>query len=192
MLELRRQAFHLVSFSLFAVLLLYLPLHISAAVLAILLAGLVFVSAAIVSGLEEKILPPSLRIAKYIKKVADRDKDKQFPFYGAILGMVGIGLSVVFLGSRAYIPILVLGWGDSASTVVGVYFGRHKLLAGRSLEGAIGFFLASLVPLFLATSLSPWVAVFTALVGTVTEILSPIDDNVTIPLAVSVVLRFLA
>ncbi len=194
MQEVRRQAIHLIAFSLCALMVFYLPLQLVIFAVSFCLACAIIGGLAVKFGLEERIFPKGFRPISsiYYRSDKGRASAKKFPFYGAIIGLAGILASLLIVGSRAYIPILILAWGDSASTLVGIYFGRTKLIAGRSLEGAIGFFLVSLIPLFIATPLSEGKIFFLALAATLTEILSPIDDNLTIPIVSSFLIKLLA
>lgn len=194
MLEIRRQAIHLVLFGLCAFFVIYLPLSVTIPLVSFFLAVSILAGSILKFRLEERFLPEKLRIVSRLFKTTDkaRSSAKKFPFYGSIIGLAGILASLLIVGSRAYIPILVLAWGDSASTLVGIYLGKTRLIKGRSLEGAIGFFLAACIPLFLATPLSDSKVILIALVGTLTEIFSPVDDNLSIPIATSLFLRFFA
>lgn len=190
MLELRRQAVHLIIFSLCAFPVIYLPLRTSTAIFASLLA--ISLSGGLILKYNlERFLPKNLRLVTILSQKAER-KDGRLPFYGSTIGLVGILGALLVSGSKAFIPILILAWGDSASTVVGVYLGKTKLLAGRSLEGSVGFFLAALIPLFISTSLSDGKIIAIAFGATLTEIFSPVDDNLSIPIVSSLLLQLLA
>ena len=94
----------------------------------------------------------------------------------------------------ALIAIYTLAIADPLSAVVGIRFGRHRLVGRKSVEGSIAFFAASFavsvavlawasdVP--LATRLGASLAI--ALLGAMVEVLPlRIDDNITIPLGVA-------
>ena len=91
--------------------------------------------------------------------------------------------------------ILMLLLGDSASTIVGTRYGKHKLPFNglKSFEGSLAFFLVSILSVLTLLPLLP--ALIGALVGTITEAYSPIDDNIPIPivsaLAITVVIYLL-
>jgi dolichol kinase len=91
--------------------------------------------------------------------------------------------------------ILMLLLGDSASTIVGTRFGRHKLpfKALKSFEGSLAFFVVSFLSSLTLLPLLP--AIIGALVGSITEAYSPIDDNIPVPLlsalAIAVVIYWL-
>jgi len=90
--------------------------------------------------------------------------------------------------------IIVLGalsaliYGDSASTIFGIRFGRHKLIGKRTLEGTIAGMLAML-PFLLAIVSIP-IAIATAVIAMLAELL-PVNDNFTIPIAAAIVLSVL-
>ena len=91
--------------------------------------------------------------------------------------------------------ILMLIIGDSASTIVGRRFGRHKLPFKdlKSVEGSIAFFVVGFLSALTLLPLFP--SLIGALVGALTEAYSPIDDNIPVPiisaLAMTVVIYWL-
>lgn len=129
-----------------------------------------------------------------ILRVAKRDEDER----GFVYFFIGIIITLYlfqFNMAIANAAILILLFGDSASTLIGRRFGKIKLpfQPRKTLEGSLAFlvvgFLVSLTQL-------PFIPAFIgALAGTLTEAYSPIDDNVPIPLisalAISGVIYFL-
>ena len=109
----------------------------------------------------------------------------QFTF-GALLSLLLFGREI------AFISVLVLTFGDSFSTLIGVYFGRVVLpwSKKKTLEGMLACFLASLcISVFL---LPLKLAVLVSFVTCVLESFSTrFDDNILIPLGVGVLLWFL-
>ena len=83
---------------------------------------------------------------------------------------------VVFLG------IFALTWQDGFSTLFGVRFGKTKLFPNKSLEGSLGGLLACTIGLSVVVSLP--LAFLLALFATIIELL-PVDDSLSIPLAVA-------
>jgi dolichol kinase len=94
----------------------------------------------------------------------------------------------------AEVGVLVLGVADPAAGLIGRRFGRTRLIAGRSLEGSIGFVVAG------ALAAGGWLAVtgplplpslaIVAFAGAVTGALAELgstrlDDNFTIPVSVT-------
>lgn len=83
---------------------------------------------------------------------------------------------------------------DTTSALIGRRFGKHRLFA-KSLEGTAGFFLSAVLVVLFAPKVTGatgeyllWIA--GAAVGAVVEASSikGIDDNITVPLAISLVM----
>lgn len=120
----------------------------------------------------------------------ERHYEKELPGKGALFFFLGAIITIVLFWQ----PRIVLGalcvavYGDAASTVFGVKFGKHKLVGKKSLEGTVagiliaGFFLSFLFQLHIAF--------IAAIAGMLAELL-PFDDNFTIPIAVGAVLTIL-
>ncbi len=88
--------------------------------------------------------------------------------------------------------ILILGYGDGLAAVFGVKYGKHKLAFGKSWEGSLAMFFASLVVGIVVSSLmfplmtALWIGLVIALLATLIELVSPKGfDNLTVPLATS-------
>ena len=87
-----------------------------------------------------------------------------------------------------------MAYGDSAAALVGQRFGRRTLVNGKTLEGTLAMFIASLITLGLSlayfSALYPFTlfkkilpALAAAAVVAVAEVLSPKGfDNITVPL----------
>ena len=95
--------------------------------------------------------------------------------------------------SAALIAIYTLAIADPAAAIVGIQWGRGRLIENRSLEGSAAFFAATLAIAACVLSRSPgatWASVAgaslaTALAAAICELLPlRIDDNLTIPLFV--------
>ncbi|MFO1518963.1 MAG: hypothetical protein U1F57_04770 [bacterium] len=91
----------------------------------------------------------------------------------------------------AILSILFLGLGDTAASLVGIKWGRHKIFGRRySMEGSLAFFATCFLLTFLYPLLVPafsgniWVlAFFGGLIGMTSEWASyRLDDNLVIPL----------
>ncbi|HEY8514842.1 MAG TPA: SEC59/DGK1/VTE5 family protein [Candidatus Binatia bacterium] len=96
----------------------------------------------------------------------------------------------------ALIAIYTLAIADPLSAVVGIRFGRHRLIGRKTLEGSLAFFAATFavsaavlawgaaVPVTLSTRLEASFVV--AALGMLVDALPVrIDDNITIPLGVA-------
>lgn len=94
----------------------------------------------------------------------------------------------------ALIAIYTLAIADPLAAMVGIRWGRHRLVQNRSLEGTLAFFFANLVIVLLVLGWHGTVAPLDltaaatsiALSAAVTEVIPlRIDDNLTIPLFVA-------
>ena len=108
------------------------------------------------------------------------------PFYFAL----GIAISLlIFPEPISYVAITALTLGDGFAHVFGMRFGKTRLPfnKGKNLEGTIfGFFFAFLGSLIF---IDPLLALISATFGMILEALPlPINDNLTIPLGVGILL----
>ncbi|MBD3388663.1 MAG: hypothetical protein GF416_06305 [Candidatus Altiarchaeales archaeon] len=135
-------------------------------------------------------LTPDLKVANHLLYHFERRKDiDNFPFKGAIFYGYGIIFPIVLLETEyAVATILVLSVGDAFSNLVGRKYGRIRIL-DKSMEGTLGFFFSA----WLAASLlvDPTHALIMAAVASVIELFSFWDDNITIPLGLSLLVQLL-
>ena len=122
-----------------------------------------------------------------ILRVAKRKEDER----GFIYFFIGIIITLYifqFNMAIANAAILILLFGDSASTLIGKRFGKIKLPfhSHKTLEGSLAFLAVGFI--FSLTQLPILPAFVGALAGTLTEAYSPIDDNVPIPLVSALVM----
>lgn len=116
----------------------------------------------------------------------------QRPFVGAFWFYFSSALVfLLFPLNIASAAVLILAVSDSLSTIVGIKFGKHKVLGNKTLEGIIVFFFSG----FLSLIFLPFTkAFFASTVATFSEILPEfknfkriketgiLDDNWTIPM----------
>ncbi len=105
------------------------------------------------------------------------------------LFLIAAFLTIAIFDRGVAIPaLLFLTVGDPVAEIVGVNYGRLKILRGKTLEGTLAGAAACLLagsPLLLIDSLGldPPVLAVGAAAAALTELLPfPIDDNFTIPL----------
>ena len=127
-------------------------------------------------------------------RVLDRPEDREkMPGRGAILYGAAVGLTaLLFPPLPAAGGVAVLAAGDAASTIVGKGWGRHPLPWNKrlSVEGSLGFVIPA--TLLLSSFLSFGIALAAAVAGALVETIPwGIDDNVTIPLSVGLLLWLL-
>ncbi|MCE5214123.1 MAG: SEC59/DGK1/VTE5 family protein [Methanobacterium sp.] len=110
---------------------------------------------------------------------------------GFIYFFIGIILTLIifqFNMSIANAAILILLFGDSASTIIGRKWGKHKIpfQKEKTVEGSLAFFLVGLV---VALTQVPFLPAFLGVIsGALTEAYSPIDDNIPIPLICALIM----
>jgi dolichol kinase len=123
---------------------------------------------------------------------AERSKDKEFPGRGALRFFTGVLLTLlIFRNSPVVVAagVIVLALGDSASTLGGLAFGRHKIFYNKdkSIEGSLAGFIASFIGLKFLLPLNIIVAAISSFTGLFVESLPlGIDDNLTVPVAAGI------
>lgn len=122
-----------------------------------------------------------LPIFSYIFHHCRRQEDE----WGFIYFFIGIILTLTifkFNMAVASAAILILLFGDSASTLIGKKWGKIKIPYSpkKTLEGSSAFFLVGLAVALTQVSFIP--AFLGAFFGALTEAYSPVDDNIPIPL----------
>jgi len=130
--------------------------------------------------------------AKWLEDfVLKRERPGEFPLSGSVFFFLG-----TFCAFLLYQPLYaaaaaaVLALGDSASTVVGKLYGKHKLpFGGRSWEGSLAFFAFSFAVLLLFVQ--PQKAAVVAALAALVEMIPKLDDNFTIPIAAGLFLTLL-
>lgn len=127
-----------------------------------------------------------VNIMKPFMRRSEKDSISGFPFYA-----LGVSISLFLFPEKiAILSIFYLIFSDPISSLVGVLYGRDKILPNKSLQGTLaGFMTCCLITLIYGMSIS--VAQFNliafsllaGLIGCLSELLSSfkIDDNLTIP-----------
>ncbi|MFA4860515.1 diacylglycerol/polyprenol kinase family protein [Methanoregula sp.] len=119
--------------------------------------------------------------------VAYADRGDCLPGKGALYFAVGALTIVILFPVQAAVPALVtVAVLDGVATMVGVRYGQHRIANGKSLEGSAAAILITALFLFPFLTI-PGVVIVAVLAGLI-ELLSPIDDNLVIPVAVSLLL----
>ena len=116
----------------------------------------------------------------------------------AIPYLMGLLLTIIsFPKSIALVAIFTLAIADPLSAIIGIKYGKHHLVEGKSLEGSFAFFMATLIVTISVLANIPGntmlgicaTGFFLALFATAFEMLPiRLDDNLTIPLFVAVTL----
>lgn len=114
----------------------------------------------------------------------ERRRDiKEFPFKGAFWFNVGIIVPVAFLETHlACASIAVLACGDSASTLIGKFWGTPRI-HGKSVEGFLAFIAFAYAGALIFVSAQT--ALFFAVIGGLAELFIKVDDNLSIPISLT-------
>jgi len=130
---------------------------------------------------------------------SERNKVSGMPFYA-----LGVGVALTFFYKPvALLAVLFLIFADPISSIVGIKFGRTKILPNKSLEGCVAGFLTCflLTAAFTGLSVMPFLATwkwmtfcfFAGVIGMLSEMASVynLDDNFTVPVISSIGLSIL-
>lgn len=179
--EYGRQAIHLIfGTALAAVLLIPAPGMASVIYAAGLLGGLMCLEA----HLKGRYVP-------IIAELVDTfERDDAFPGKGSFYFVASaLFCSIIFRPDVAFVAVLSLAVLDAVATTAGIRSGRHRIVNGRTLEGSFAGFTVLCATLLIF--MEPAFALAASAVAAVSELISPIDDNLVIPLAVAAALTLL-
>jgi dolichol kinase len=149
---------------------------------AAILAGGVFIGLLLVD-----LILRGHRLPLFSVLVEHFDRNDRLPGRGALYFGISALVCVLLFPVAISVPaIITLAVLDSVTTIVGKRFGRTRIYNGKSWEGTLaGIAVTTLV---LQPLLSPLGAVAVAVLAGIIELISPVDDNLSIPVAVSVLL----
>ena len=178
MREIVRQLIHLCFGLGIAAMILFLDHAVALAVLSIgFLTGVVLVDL-ILRGYTIPVISPLIQFG---------DRCDPLPGKGAFFFAVSTLTCFILFPVSMVVPALVaLAVLDSVSTLAGIRFGRHRIHNGKSWEGTLSGIAVTVVSLLPFLSLPGAVAV--SVVAGVTELFSPVDDNLVIPVGVCLIL----
>jgi len=185
-LEFKRQVVHLLVGLFEAVLVLFLKPVIGVFILVPLFATICFLY------YSPRLLPKAPGISHLIHHFEREADVESFPFRGAFFFNVGIVIPVLLLDTPlASAVIAILAFGDSSSTLIGKFYGKHRI-GRKSLEGLLAFFVGGSVGAAMFVSLQ--FAVILAVVGGLVEFFIKVNDNLSIPIILTgfvIILNFL-
>lgn len=128
---------------------------------------------------------PELNVSNHLLFHFERSDDKiNFPFNGAIWYSVGIIFPILFLPTDVASAIIaVLSAGDSMSTLIGKFAGKHRA-GSKSIEGFLSFLFFGSVAAAVFVSFQD--AVIFAFLGALIEFFAFMDDNFLVPAGLTV------
>ena len=122
--------------------------------------------------------------------IAGLERRDAAPGKGALFFALGALFCLVFFGKEiAFMGLVVLSLLDSVTTLVGVRFGRTRIYNHKSLEGTLAGIAVTAIVLCLL--IPPAIALTTAAATALAELVSPVDDNLVIPVVACLVLVLL-
>jgi len=112
-----------------------------------------------------------------------RQKEKS-QVTGSLYLLISIAIVFsVFDFKIALVALLLTVFGDLASAIIGIRFGKHRFKNGKSWEGLIGGFVMNIIVAMIFLWEYPLIALTMAGVASFVEITtSKLDDNLTVPL----------
>lgn len=128
---------------------------------------------------------PELKVSNHLLFHFERTQDRMdFPFKGAIWYSAGIIPPLAFLPMDVACAIIaILSSGDSMSTLVGRFMGRHRI-GSKSAEGFLGFFLFGFVAAAIFVPFQ--MAIIFAFLGAIIEFFAFMDDNFLVPVGLAI------
>ena len=138
-------------------------------------------SDAVTRGYTIPVISPILETLE--RRDAAPGKGALFFALGALFCLIFFEKEVVFAG------LVVLSFLDSVATIAGIRFGKTRIYNRKSLEGA---FIGIMTPAAaICLLVPPPAALVTATVAGLAELLSPVDDNLIIPVVACTILTLL-
>ena len=104
---------------------------------------------------------------------------------------------LMFSQTIATIALTIMLTSDTCAALFGKAFGTRKLYKKKSLEGTSAFFLCTLLVLMLYTPIYPvtYASIIAAFLATLCEMFEDkleIDDNLSVPLVIGIILTLLS
>lgn len=126
------------------------------------------------------------------KVFKEHERPNSLPFQGATEFFIGCFFAtILFEQTIAIAAISVLSLADAMSTLIGSYYGKHRLHANKNktYEGSLTFLItAFLVLLFFANPLKAFIV---AILATFAEMIPKVDDNLIIPITVGIMMTII-
>jgi len=114
-----------------------------------------------------------------------------FPGKGAVYFVLSALVTLILFPSVvAAQGILILSVLDGMATILGLRYGRIRIINHKSIEGSCGAILVTFVVLLFI--MNPIHAAILSVVAGVVELGSPIDDNLLLPLVADLLIIVLA
>ncbi|MFQ3306918.1 MAG: dolichol kinase [Candidatus Midichloriaceae bacterium] len=144
-----------------------------------------------------------LRFSVFTKLAFDKifRKHEETNLSGLTYACIGMLISLLLVSEVIFnLAILILVISDTSSAILGKIFGKHELIDHKTFEGSLAFLITSCLISYFVTIVYDQnyvflcYAIITSVVATLIELFSKrlhIDDNLSIPLTVSILMKFL-
>ena len=118
------------------------------------------------------------------------DRDDPLPGKGALYFAVSALTCVILFPIPVVVPALVsLAVLDGIATIAGTRFGRTRIYNGKSWEGTGAGIIVTFLVLLLFTPI--YGALIIAVIAGIIEMVSPVDDNLVIPVSICILLTLI-
>lgn len=119
------------------------------------------------------------------------ERENVRPGKGALYFALSSLFCLVIFEKEVVVPAIVaLSLLDGVATIVGYYYGKHPVFRGKTVEGTGSGILLTFIALLPLLPILQ--AVVSAVVAGMVELLSPVDDNLTIPVFVCIALTLMS
>ncbi len=124
-------------------------------------------------------------------------KRNRFQVSGSLYVLLAaIVCTFLFTKAIALVSLTIMLISDTCAALFGKAYGTRRLRTSKSLEGTVAFFLSALIIMVIYNPILPvtYVSIIAALAATCAEVYEDkieIDDNLSIPLFVGIILSIL-
>lgn len=122
--------------------------------------------------------------------ITNLEREGEYPGKGAFFFTASALFCVIFFPTAVAVPsILTVAVLDGVATLAGIHFGKHRITNGKSFEGTVAGILVNTAALLIL--ISPLQAFAASLIAGIVELVSPVDDNLTIPVCICILLTLM-
>ena len=111
--------------------------------------------------------------------------------WGSTYMLLGFTLiSIIFQKDFVIAGMLITSISDSIAAIIGMKYGKIKIIHNKTLEGFISFIISSYIILFITISNMTFMNLYAiSIICALIELITPTEfDNITIPIGVSLTL----
>lgn len=126
-----------------------------------------------------------------IVQMVERENEKTIPGKAAILFFLSAIILLYFFSDNKQIILASLAvqvFADAFAAIIGINFGKTKILGKKTLEGSTACFIVALICLSYFYQIE--IAIIAALIATIVELI-PLDDNLWVPITTAITLKLL-